>query len=66
MIKRIDDIVCPGRYGSPIGPYFCSRCGSEVEAGEKYTAIVERMAPLEEPGAGETVCSSCVELMPVE
>jgi|GEM_PF-3635389 len=64
MKKRIDGITCPGRYGSPVGPYFCSRCGREIEAGEKYTAIVTEMATLEEPGAGEIVCSTCVELLP--
>ena len=66
MIKRIDNITCPGRYGSPVGPYFCSRCGREIEAGEKYTAIVTAMATLETPGDGETVCSSCVGSLPAE
>jgi len=72
MIKRIDDIVCPGRYGSPVGPYFCTRCGREIEAGEKYSAVVTRMATIGEigesvvPGEGEIVCSSCVGSLPVE
>jgi len=69
MIKRIDGIVCPGRYGSPDGDYICGRCGREIKAGEKYSAVVYQMATIDEPvdpGNGELVCSECVSLMAEE
>lgn len=54
--------VCPGRYGSPPGPYWCSICKREIQQGEEYTAEVYQRTTIEDQGDGALFCADCKEI----
>jgi len=54
--------VCPGEYGSPPGPYWCSVCNREIQQGEEYTAEVFQWTTMTDPGDGALFCRDCREI----
>lgn len=54
--------VCPGRYGSPPGPYWCSVCKREIPQGEQYTAEIYQWVTMEDHGDGALFCCNCKEI----
>jgi len=54
--------VCPGRHGSPPGPYWCSQCKREILPGEEYAVEVYRHTMTEERDDGALFCADCREI----
>lgn len=54
--------VCPGEYGSPPGPYWCSQCRREILHGEEYTAEVYQWTTMTDQGDGALFCCDCKEI----
>ncbi|OHB53067.1 MAG: hypothetical protein A2Y12_16255 [Planctomycetes bacterium GWF2_42_9] len=54
--------ICPGRYGSPPGPYWCSVCKREILQGEEYTAEIYQWVTMADQGDGALFCADCREI----
>lgn len=58
------DLTCPGRYASQ-GPHFCSSCGKELAAGEKYISVLWRRLSLD-PDPNKTYTISTLHEIPAK
>jgi len=54
--------ICPGEYGSPPGPYWCSACNMEIQQGEEFTAELYKWTTMEDQGDGALFCRDCKEI----